>query len=141
SQITREAASVEYGVLHLGDHNINGGVRDFTSDEDYAALLKSVSRAFETADLPAVIRLLDLHFPGSAYSVKSLFRDEQRKIVDLVLQSTIAEAEAAYRGVYERHAPLMRFLADLDNAMPMPLLLAATFVLNTDLRRAFSDPD
>jgi hypothetical protein len=58
-----------------------------------------------------------------------------------VLESTIAEAEAAYRSVYERHAPLMRFLAELDSPMPMPFLLAAAFVLNKDLRRAFDDPD
>jgi alpha-amylase/alpha-mannosidase (GH57 family) len=141
SDITGEAEVVTFAVLHLGDHNINGGVRTFVSDEAYNLLMRELSRAFSTADLPAVIRLLDKHFPGNAYSLKSLFRDEQRKILDMVLKSRLAEAEAAYRSVYERHAPLMRFLADLDNPMPMPFVLAAELVLNTDLLRALENPD
>jgi hypothetical protein len=57
------------------------------------------------------------------------------------LESTLAEAEAAYRQVYERHALLMRFLADLGVPLPKAFRTAAELVLNVDLRRAIQEEE
>ena len=101
-------------------------------------MVREVTAAFERADLPEVIRLLDTRTStGSTYSLKSLFRDEQRRILDLILDATLADAGAAYRQIYERHAPLMRFLTDLRMPLPRVLNASAEFVLNTQLCEAF----
>jgi len=100
-------------------------------------MVEEVTEAFSRADLAEVIRLLDKHFLETSYSLNWLFRDEQRKITNLILASTLAEAEAAYRQLYEHHALLMRFLVDLGVPVPKAFHAAAEFVLNVDLRRAF----
>ena len=46
-----------------------------------------------------------------------------------------AEAEAAYRQIYEHHAPLMRFLASMGTPVPREFQIAAEFAINTELRR------
>jgi hypothetical protein len=81
--------------------------------------------------------MLDKHFGASTYSLGSLFRDEQRKILDIILDSTRADIEAIYRQLYETNVPLMRFLKDSGAPPPKALYAAAEFVLNADLRRAF----
>ena len=86
---------------------------------------------------PPVLRLLDHHFGGATYSLKSLFRDERQKVVSKLLGSTMAEAEAAYRQIYEHHAPLMGFLSGMGAPLPKMLHLTAEFVLNTALRKEF----
>jgi hypothetical protein len=55
----------------------------------------------------------------------------------LLLESTLAEAEAIYRQLYERIAPMMRFLTDLHIPSPKAFYAAAEFVLNSNLRCAF----
>jgi len=97
-----------------------------------------ISHTFSVADFPDVIRLLDKHFGASTYSVKSLFRDEQRNVLGFILQATLSEMEANYRQLYERHYPLMRFLADLGTPLPKSFHSAAEFILNIDLRVALS---
>ena len=47
-----------------------------------------------------------------------LFKDEQRKILDLILAPLMAEAEAAHIQLYEQNADLMRFLVDLRIPLP-----------------------
>ncbi len=136
SRITREQIPISFGVLHFGDHNLSAGVRRFQNDDQYHAMAQAVSEAFGRADLPEAVRVLDRHFEGTAYSLKSLFRDEQRRIVSRILQTTLAEAEASYRQIYEHHAPLMRFLAGLHTAAPKVLVLTAEFVINGALRRS-----
>jgi len=139
SKITLESADVTFGVLHFGDHNVNAGVRAYQDEEAYRQTVDEVSTAFAHADLPDSIRLMDRNFGGVNYSLKSLFRDEQRKVVRQIIDSTLAEAGATYRQIYEHHASLMRFLSDLGSPTPKVLQITAEFVLNSSLRRAFED--
>jgi hypothetical protein len=95
--------------------------------------------AFAKADFAQTIRLLDKHFDGPVYSMKSLFRNEQRKILNTIFESTLKDAEGSYRKVYDRHAPLMRYLQDAGIPLPRALYLAAEFTLNVSLRRALEN--
>ena len=137
SRITRASTVLSYGALHFGDHNVSAGVRKFVGDEDYQNLLTDVGEPFSRGDFPEVIRLFDREFGKSNYSLRSLFRDQQRKIVNLILKSALEEAEGVYRGLYERHAPTMRFLTDMGTPPPQAFSRAAQFVLNGNLRATF----
>ncbi|HEX2026477.1 MAG TPA: DUF3536 domain-containing protein [Nitriliruptorales bacterium] len=139
STITDERARVEYVVLHLGDHNLDGGVRDAGDDEAYAAMFADLRAAFAMADFPATIRRLDRHFGTRRYSLSTLFRDEQRRILRTILDSSIQDARAAYRSIFRSRAPLMRYLTELGVPLPRTFQRAADVVVNDDLRRAFAD--
>ncbi|MFC1938948.1 DUF3536 domain-containing protein [Chloroflexota bacterium] len=138
SGITRESDVLSFGVLHFGDHNVNAGVRAYQSQEIYQTMLQELSQTFSSADFPEVIRLLDKHFGTSTYSIKDLFRDEQRKVLDSILQSALSEIEAVYYQVYEHHYPPMRFLSELGNPIPKSFHSAAEFIMNSELRKVVS---
>jgi len=138
SEITTESSALSIGVLHFGDHNVNAGVREYQGEEAYQLMVKEVSETFTSADLPEVIRLLDKHFGISTYSLKNLFRDEQRKVMDNILESALSEIEAAYHQVYEHYYPPMRFLSELGNPVPKAFNSATEFILNSNLRRALN---
>ncbi|MGI5837823.1 MAG: malto-oligosyltrehalose synthase, partial [Chloroflexota bacterium] len=141
SRVTQESKRVSFGVLHLGDHNISGGVRDFLSDDVYESVAREVAETFARTDLTELIRVVDKHFGSHSYSLKLLFRDEQRKILRTILDSTLGDSEAVYRQVYEHHSPMMRFLSDLNAPPPKAWHAAAELVVNNDLRRAFESED
>jgi hypothetical protein len=143
SRITSEDAHFSYGVLHFGDHNLQAGVRLFRGEEAYGQLVEEAGEAFGKGDLAEVLRLLEKHFEGVKYSLGNLFRDEQQRILNVVLEATLEGAETRFRQIYEQNAPLMRFLARVGTAPPRALQTAAEFVLNTDIRRAVAsdDPD
>ncbi|MDI6710279.1 MAG: DUF3536 domain-containing protein [Bacillota bacterium] len=138
SEITHESAPVVYGVVYFGNHNTGGGVRYFQGEEAYQAMVKELTGAFNRADFAEVIRLIDHHFEGATYTLRQLFKDKQREVLDTILETTLKEAAADYRRIYDRHVGLIRFLRDLDIPRPKALSTAAEFVLNTSLRRALA---
>ncbi|MDZ4245665.1 MAG: DUF3536 domain-containing protein, partial [Dehalococcoidia bacterium] len=141
STITLESARLSFAVLHFGDHNLNAGVREYQGEEAYKTMLEEVTRAFEASEHTPVIRLFARHFGDSNYSLKSLFKDEQRKILDKVLESTIKEIQEDYRRLHERNYSLMRFLIDLGNPVPKAFHAPVEIVLNANLLTALtSDP-
>lgn len=138
SQITRESSALTYGVVHLGNHNLSGCIGYYQSEEAYQKMVQQLTTAFERADFPEVSRIINRCSEGLPYSLKELFRDQQRKVLDMILDSTLAEVEMHYQRIYEGHASLMRFLKYLNIPQPKAFLTAAEFVLNNRLRRALA---
>ena len=136
-ETTRASDVLSYAAMHLGDHNVNGGVRFFRGAEAFQELVNEFSAAFSRADFAQVIRLMDRHFGESNYSLKSLFRDEQRRILRQILASTREDLESRYRQITDQYMPLVRFLKDISAPLPSALQTAAVFILNTELRRQF----
>ena len=136
SDITLDSARVTFGAVHLGDHYVTGGVREFVDGHTYSDTAQRITKAFESGDFTDLIRAIDVAFGSGSYSLKLLFRDEQRKILRIILNSALEEAESSYRQLYDSRAPLMRFVA----AHGMPLIrhfqAAAEVTLNAELRRA-----
>jgi alpha-amylase/alpha-mannosidase (GH57 family) len=134
SDITQEQGEVSFGVLHYGDHTVVAGVREFRGDEAFTETGRDATAAFERADFAEAVRVMDRHFGTPSYSLKTLFRDERRKLLDLILESTLAQTAAVYGQVYETHAPLLRFIGDLGAPLPRVLQMTAEFVLNSNLK-------
>ncbi len=75
------------------------------------------------------------------YSLTSLFTDEQRRIVQLILNSTLWDIENSLTTIYEDHASLLHFLSQAGLPKPPALTLAAGFAVNAGVRRALeADP-
>jgi alpha-amylase/alpha-mannosidase (GH57 family) len=143
SAITREEGKYSFGVLHLGDHNVSGGIREYRGEEPYQAVLREISEVFRRADLPETLRAVDRAFGTSTYSLKFLFRDLQRKVLKMLIKKSRAEAVSAFRRVHEQNAPLMRFLSEMGHPLPRSFHVAAELAIGTELREAFEadEPD
>ena len=139
SAITGESAELAFSVLHLGDHNVSAGVQpaEQFSEDNQAKLVDAFSQA-ETAE---VIRLLDHIYGKHMFSLRQLFRDEQRKIANLILADSVNSAAAVYRTFFESQAPLIRFLNGLDIPVPNALKSAAEIALNNQLQQALDRPE
>jgi alpha-amylase/alpha-mannosidase (GH57 family) len=143
SHITEETEEICFAVLHLGDQNLSAAVRRYASDGPengaaFNAFSVDVGTAIRRANLPEVIRLIDRFFGSLAYSLTSLFADEQHRILRTILDRTLAEMEDSLRKIYEDHASLLRFLTESGMAAPPALAIAANFAINASLRRAIS---
>jgi alpha-amylase/alpha-mannosidase (GH57 family) len=135
SAITRESGQITFGVIHLGDQNINGGVRPFQDQEHYESSVGRIIETFEQSDFAELVREMDRSFGAGVYTLDLLFRDELRKILDSILAATLSEAEATYGQMFENHASLIRFITRTGIPLARHLQVVAEFTLNAALRR------
>jgi hypothetical protein len=140
SEITQDTALLMFGVLHFGDHNLHGGVALYRSEEAYRDLSKAAREAFVRSDLAATIQALEQGFSGHTYSLRNLFRDEQRKVLTEVLESTVEHSFSLAREIYEEQAELLRFMSDCGVPLPRELKAAAEVALNGLLHKALAAP-
>jgi alpha-amylase/alpha-mannosidase (GH57 family) len=143
SAITGRQSNYSFAVLHFGDQNITAAVKvyDPSESEAFESFVKQASEQVLRADFPKVIRLLDSYYGHVDYSLTSLFTDEQRRIVQVILNSTLWDVEKSMTTIYEDHASLLHFLSQAGLPKPAALTLAAGFAINAGLRRALeADP-
>ncbi|MFZ0395368.1 MAG: DUF3536 domain-containing protein [Terracidiphilus sp.] len=143
SNITENQRSFSFAVLHFGDQNITAAVKPY-SEEDargFESFMAETSAHVLRADFPEVIRLLDRYYGHVDYSLTSLFTDEQRRIIQIILNSTLWNIESSLTTIYEDHASLLHYLSQAGLPKPPALALAAGFAINAGIRRALDgDP-
>lgn len=137
SNITGEAESINFCVLHFGGHAINGGVRSFIGHDAYKSMKDEIIKTFEKGDFADIIRLMDTHFGMHSYSLINLFKDQQRSILNFLISKTLQEFEDTYRRMYENNKILMGFLQEIGMPVKKAFYSAAEFILNSDIKRAF----
>ncbi len=139
SKITKESERISFCVLHFGGHALNGGVHTFIGHETYQKTKNEIITTFEKGDFMDIVRHMDNYFGTHNYSLINLFRDQQRKILDLLIGKTLEDFENAYRQIYENNRILMSFLKDTGMPVKRAFFSAAEVTLNSDLVKAFQE--
>jgi alpha-amylase/alpha-mannosidase (GH57 family) len=140
SDVTQESAALALAAFDRGDLNPVGGILKLDGDEGYAGLNRALTKAFSEENLDEVGRLLHENFEGEPYSLTVLFRDEQRRILNRIIEAEWAEAETAFDNLFPHLMSITRTLAKVGTSLPVPRAFqaAAEFALNTQLRRTFA---
>lgn len=138
NSITGKSQAFSFSVLHFGDQNITAAVKPCTDEdaEAFQAFAAEAAEQVKNADFPDAIRLIDRYYGHVNYSLTSLFKDEQRRIVQLILNSTLWDIERSLTSIYEDHASLLHYLSQAGLPKPPALTLAAEFAINAGLRHA-----
>jgi len=134
SDITLSEDTISFAILHLGDHILFGGLCAAMQDELFAKMQQQVKEAFQKSDIPGIISLFDRYFGNHDYTLWHLFRDEQRKVLNKILNSNLKEIEVSFRKINENHYPIMLALKEIG--MPLPKVFSNTFefILDLDIR-------
>ncbi len=141
SDITWEKVDITYAVMYMGNHHLFGGVRQFQNMEAFDAMHDNVTGCFKKGDLFEVFNSMDSYFENHNYSFWHLFRDEQRKIMELSMDNTLKNAEGALQQLYERIVPLMQTYQGIHMEVPMRLKLPMDMTVNNKLIQELKDDD
>jgi hypothetical protein len=139
SRLTLDAQEFSFAVLHLGDQNLMGGIREFMGMREFTALAHGFIEAFRRSDVPEMVRFIDNNFEVRNYSFWHLFSDEKRRIMDMIFAESASDIERFHRNLYRDQ---YQFMVALDlMGMPVPRMMRNTLevVLNLDLGQVLAD--
>lgn len=136
SAVTLEQRPISYAVLYLGDRDLVAGVKDFDGDERrFERTARRAREAFVRRDTDEVKWLIEKDFGARRYSLGDLFKDEKRKVLGQILETTVSGLETDNRKIFETNRAIMEGLREMQIPLPEALAAPAAFVVNADLRR------
>jgi alpha-amylase/alpha-mannosidase (GH57 family) len=139
AEMTGESAVIWYAALHVGGTEVQCSVGAI-NDDTYAPAVEALQATFEEGTVTETIRAMDEVFGRAFYTLRDLFTDERREVLAELSAETLEHLEATYRRLYTDSRGLMQAVRDAEVPVPREFILAAEFVLMTDLRRALSAP-
>ena len=141
SHVTLEEVFIDFAVLYFGDHNLIAAVNNKMPDGKFTTMQKNLKDAFAKGDTTEVMRLMNISFGKNSYSLWHLFKDEQRRILYELLETTWQEIEASFRHIYEHNYTIMQVMRGMHIPLPKALSAPAEFIINQDLCNIIQDED
>jgi alpha-amylase/alpha-mannosidase (GH57 family) len=135
SQITFEQKSVDLVGFYLGGQNLFCAVGSQMPIEDYRRVKRSFQDAFRRGDSSEILRLMNVMILGQIYTLSHLFKDEQRRIMHRMLDTTWQEIEGSFRHIYEHNYSIMQLMRNMNMPLPAGLQAPADFIINQELCR------
>jgi alpha-amylase/alpha-mannosidase (GH57 family) len=136
SRITHAQLDFNFAVLHAGGHNLRAGVCE--AYDEFPEFTKEARLCLSNSGFIGCVQTFDHYFGAETYSLKSLFRDERRRIVTQIIDSTLADIDKLYGDVYEHNVTLIGFLRELAMPLPPILRVSSEFVLNNAIGRCLT---
>jgi alpha-amylase/alpha-mannosidase (GH57 family) len=137
SRVTRIEKEFSFAVVYMGKHNIIGSISLNMDPADFESMRFRIIGAFDEGRLGDVIGLMQTYFGPEKYTLWQLFKDEKRKVLDMITQQSMRELEDSLRRVYNRDYPLVNALSNNDIPIPRAYTTTFEYILNADLINCF----
>lgn len=141
SYITKEKRPIDFCAVHWGDHNINIGVRPHTDEASFKAMASDFESVLGGGDMTRTVRLLDTYYSGQLFTLRDLFRDQQKDIISIVFKQTLQSVEDQFVNIYNQYYPLMNYISGLHLPQPTVFSHIARFVQTNTIKSELDKTD
>lgn len=138
SVITLSVRQFSFAVLHIGQHNIIGNILQDMEDGAYIAMSGEITHAFDESRLGDVIGIMQDYFGPDKYTIWHLFKDEKRKVLNLIMEENLEQLEGAFRRIVNSDYQLLNALRTDEIPIPVGYRKTIDLVLNRDLHKGLS---
>lgn len=141
SSTTLDEATFSCAAIWLGDHNVTCGARSDMHKKAFTSMRDNLVECFNKGQINEIIVWLSKYFGQNNYSLKDLFRDDQRYVLDYIVADGQKKAKDLYDIIYHDNSAMLRFMKENRIPSPRPLLSAAEIVLNLEIGQLLQSSD
>ncbi len=138
SGITLDEQSFGCAAIWLGDHNVSCGAMPDMPEENFNTMRSEVLGSFEKGQINEIIVSLSKFFGQNTYSLKDMFKDDQRYILDFIVEDGLKKARDLYGIIYRDNSAMLRFMKENKMPSPQPFLAAAEIILENEIEQALT---
>jgi hypothetical protein len=104
--------------------------------EDFSEMSDKTLAAFQESNVGLMISLFMQYFGPEKYNLWYLFKDEKRKVLNMIMERSLSQVESSVRRIYNRDYQLINSLKADDIPIPSAYRTTLQYVMNADLRNS-----
>ncbi len=126
SRRTWNEAESCFVVVHFGGLDFHAVLGREMEPDQFQAFKLRLLTTYRTGSLADVMGLVSSEFHGKAHRLDDLFRDEQRRIIGIVLADRFEEYQRSFEQLANHDEEVLNRLGHLNYPIPKPLRAAAS---------------
>ncbi|MCB0497599.1 MAG: DUF3536 domain-containing protein [Cyclobacteriaceae bacterium] len=121
SRVTLSNKSFSFAIIYMGNHHLVGGTSNNIAKDWFGILRASMVFNFEKGNLSEIIDIIKENFTQKAFSFHQLFKDQQLKLINLVIEDKMQNALTTYESIYDSTYSILNLMR--SNHLSLPGLL------------------
>jgi len=135
SQITLQKSNVMFALVQYSGGDFHCAIKEFSDENEYHNIQKELFRIFMLSPLTEIIRALDEFFGREYYTLKDIFIEERRKILQTMLKGKMQKFSQTYQDMYTEGKSSIYHMQSLGLSIPDEFKISAGYTLS----RQFND--
>lgn len=135
SQITLEKYDLIFALLKYSGGDFHCAIKEYSSAEEFSEIQKSLTSIFMNNPLTEIIRSIDENFGTEYYTLKDIFIEERRKILNIMIQGKTNKFSGLYKDIYEDGKASIFHFKNLGLNPPDEFKIAAKYVLGIEFNK------
>ena len=141
SQITLEKYDLIFALLKYSGGDFHCAIKEYSTAEEFNEIQKNLTSTFVNYPLTEIIRSLDKNFGTEYYTLKDIFIEERRKILNVMIQGKTSKFSGLYKDIYEDGKASIFHFKNLGLTPPDEFKIAARYVLGIEFSKQFENAD
>lgn len=130
SQITLQKSNVMFALVQYSGGDFHCTIKEFSDDSEYTTIQKDLFRIFMLNPLTEIIRALDEYFGREYFTLKDIFIEERRKILQVMLQGKMQKFAQTYQEMYSEGKSSIYHMQSLGLSIPDEFKISAGYALS-----------
>ena len=135
SRITLEKSQLVFALMQYGSGDFHCAIKQFSDDSEYTNMKNNLIKIFMLNPITEIIRAIDEYFGKEYFTLKDIFIEERRKILQLLLKDKLNKFARTYEEMYDEGKGSIYHMLNLGLAIPDEFKIAASYALS----RKFND--
>lgn len=139
SKVTLSVKYLSFAVVYIGNHHLVGGTSNDYDKDNFEVLAQRLKANFQNSHLASVIYDIEKHFDQTRFSFFDLMKDEQKKILDEVIQTNVQDMTSAISRAAQQNYSLLNLMMRQKLEVPSVLWQNLISKLELDLIEAIDE--
>lgn len=130
SRITLQKSNLMFALMQYAGGDFHCAIKEFSDAESYTKLKQNLTNTFLLNPLTEIIRSLDESFGKEYFTLKDIFIEERRKILEILIQNKMRKYAQIYQEMYDEGKGSIYQMQNLGLAVPEEFKIAAHYSLS-----------
>lgn len=139
SKVTLKKSDLMFVLMQYQGGDFHCAIKDFDSETEYTKLQKELVRTFMLNPLTEIIRAIDEYFGAEYFTLKDIFIEERRKILEIMLKGRMDKFAQTYNELYNEGKDSIYQMQSLGLSIPDEFKLAAGYTLAQQFNKLIQD--
>lgn len=130
SKVTLQKSNLMFALVQYSGGDFHCTIKEFSDENEYATIQKELFRVFMLNPLTEIIRALDEYFGREYFTLKDIFIEERRKILQIMLQGKMQKFAQTYQEMYNEGKTSIYHMQNLGLSIPDEFKISAGYTLS-----------
>ncbi len=135
SRITLESVNQIFALVQFSGGDFHCAIKEYSDETAYNEVKTELIKTFMLNPLTEIIRALDENFGKEYFTLKDIFIEERRKILQIMLKGKLEKFAQTYKDMYDEGKGSIYHMQNLGLKIPDEFKISANYTLS----RKFND--